>query len=167
MRYRALASKAGKCYVVNEAHGLRKDTIRLLLVFLERLPEHVVWVFTTTKAGQASLFENDPSGDASPLVSRCVEVVLENGEATRNAMAARARAIAGKEGMDGLPESVYRRAIEATSGNMRQLLQRVESGAFRADARVALERELDMVASTKGEYAQRQRETLKAALAKL
>ena len=34
--------KAGRAYIVNEAHGLRKDVIRQLLVTLERIPSHVV-----------------------------------------------------------------------------------------------------------------------------
>src|SRR5205807_862857 len=68
-RYRMLGVKPGKAYIVNEAHGLRKDAIRQLLVELERLPEHVVWIFTTTATGQAGLFENDVSGDAAPLLS--------------------------------------------------------------------------------------------------
>jgi DNA polymerase III subunit gamma/tau len=32
----------GRAYIVNEAHGLRKDVIRQLLVTLERIPSHVV-----------------------------------------------------------------------------------------------------------------------------
>src|ERR1700730_7907209 len=33
-RFRMLGSKPGRAYIVNEAHGLRKDTIRQLLVAL-------------------------------------------------------------------------------------------------------------------------------------
>jgi len=33
-----LGDKPGRAFIVNEAHGLRKDTIRQLLVLLERLP---------------------------------------------------------------------------------------------------------------------------------
>ena len=61
--------KTGRAYIVNEAHGLRKDTIRQLLVLLERLPRHVVVIFTTTNDGQESLF--DDHEDAHPLLSRC------------------------------------------------------------------------------------------------
>src|SRR6266852_1177827 len=63
-------SKQGRAYIVNEAHGLRKDVIRQLLVALERIPAHVVWIFTTTVDGQDGLFED--SIDASPLLSRCL-----------------------------------------------------------------------------------------------
>jgi len=44
--------KGGRAYLINEAHGLRRDTIRQLLVLLERLPSHVVVIFTTTNDGQ-------------------------------------------------------------------------------------------------------------------
>src|SRR5215831_12912415 len=56
--------KPGRAYIVNEAHGLRKDVIRQLLVTLERIPSHAIWVFTTTCEGQDSLFED--YADASP-----------------------------------------------------------------------------------------------------
>src|SRR5262245_36857694 len=164
MHYRAMADKPGKAYLVNEAHGLRRDTIRLLLVLLERLPEHVAVIFTTTKDGQGLLFEN--SEDTAPLLSRCVEVELANGTATRRAMARRAREIAQHEGIDGLPEDVYFRAADDCRGNMRRLLQRVESGAIGADARKRqlLERELGMLGSTKGDRAEKRRAELREAL---
>jgi replication-associated recombination protein RarA len=163
-RYRMLGDKPGKVFIVNEAHGLRRDTIRLLLVLLERLPEHVVWVFTTTKAGEASLFEDDTSGDASPLLSRCTEITLANGPATALAFAQRAKAVAMAEGMDGLPIGVYTRAVQASQCNMRRLLQRVESGEFRRDAVTQLESELESVQATKGEYGERRRKELQAAI---
>lgn len=167
MRFRGFGAKPGKAFIVNEAHGLRKDTIRLLLVFLERLPAHCCFIFTTTKAGQESLFEDDVSGDASPLLSRCTEVTLDAGDSTQRAFAARAREIAQREGIDGLPEIVYRNAVAKAKCNMRALLQRVESGAFRSDAREVIERELSLVKSTKGEQADRRRAELTAALAAL
>ena len=64
-----IGSKAGLAYIINEAHGLRSDTVRQLLVTLERIPSHVVWILTTTKAGQESLFADEM--DAHPLISRC------------------------------------------------------------------------------------------------
>lgn len=165
MRYRNLGTKPGKAFIVNEAHSLRKDTIRLLLVLLERLPEHVLWVFTTTKAGEARLFDDDVSGDAAPLLSRCVEIPLVYDDATQAAFAKRAREIAVKEGIDGLPLSVYSIAVAASSGNFRRVLQRIESGSFRDDAVAALERELAMLKSTKGEHAERRRAELQATIA--
>ena len=69
-----LGDKPGRAFIVNEAHGLRKDTIRQLLVLLERLPNHVVMIFTTTNEGQESLF--DDYSDANPLLSRCARLDL-------------------------------------------------------------------------------------------
>jgi replication-associated recombination protein RarA len=166
-RFRALGSKPGKCFIVNEAHGLRKDAIRMLLVVLERLPEHVVFVFTTTKAGQEFLFDTNDCGDAAPLVSRCIEIELSADDATQAAFARRAKQIAKQEGIDGLPDSIYSKAISAVRGNMRALLQRIESGKFRSDARESLEKELQMIKATKGEYADGRRAQLTAAIASL
>lgn len=144
MRFRVLGEKSGRAYVVNEAHGMRRDTIRLLLVILERLPEHVVWIFTTTKAGEVRLFEDDETGDAAPLLSRCIEVRLVDNDASRQAFAARAKEIAVAEGIDGLPSTVYAKAVANSAGNFRRVLQRIESGGFREDAIEGLEKELAM-----------------------
>jgi DNA polymerase-3 subunit gamma/tau len=170
-RFRMLGSKPGRAYVVNESHGLRKDTIRQLLVALERLPDYVVWVFSTTKVGEASLFECDDAGDAAPLLSRCIEVTLG---ADTKAFAERAKAVAMAEGIDGLPLSVYESAVAAGNGNLRRVLQRIESGAFKADARAQmaeqlkdLERDYAMIAATKGDAAAKRRATLEATKAAL
>jgi hypothetical protein len=56
-----------------EAQGLRKDVIRRLLVTLECIPPHAIWVFTTTTDGEA-LFED--SDDGGPLASRCLPLRL-------------------------------------------------------------------------------------------
>lgn len=164
MAYRYLGEKSGRAFIVNEAHGLRKDTIRLLLVILERLSAHVAFVFTTTKAGEARLFEDDESGDASPLLSRCVEITLKYDGTTERAFATRAKEIAMKEGIDGLPTSVYERAFSASAGNFRRVLQRIESGAFRDDARTALEKEFALLKSTKGPAAEARRAELQKAI---
>ncbi len=103
------SGKGGRAFIVNEAHGLRQDTIRQLLVLLERLPGHVAVIFTTTKDGQDSLFEDHE--DAHPLLSRCVVVGLTNqGLAPR--FAERAREIAQAEGLDGKPIGAYDRLLQ-------------------------------------------------------
>lgn len=163
MQYRMLGAMPGKAYIVNEAHGLRKDTIRQLLVVLERLPSYVTWIFTTTKSGELKLFDDDTGGDAAPLLSRCIELSLVRDDA---AFARRAREIAQAEGVDGLPLSVYESVVAASKGNFRRVLQRIEAGSFKADALAALERDYAMVASTKGERAEAQRQQLTAAMAK-
>lgn len=131
--------KAGWCMIVNECHGLRKDTVKALLDALERIPAHVAWVFTTTNQGQASFFDDDVEGDAAPLVSRCQVIKLQDGPSVRQALALRAQAVAKAQNMDGLPEWAYLAALERLNGNLRALLQRVEAGQVADVAREELE----------------------------
>jgi len=128
-------------------------------------------VFTTTKQGEQRMFDDDVSGAASPLLSRCIEVTLA---ADTRAFAERAKKIAVAEGIDGLPISIYEAAIVGSQGNLRRLLQRIESGAFRNDAVAtmaeqvkAIEPDLDMIRSTKGEAAAQRRALLEASKAAL
>ena len=89
--------KGGRAFLVNEAHGLRKDVIRQFLVMLERIPSHVVWIFTTTTEGEQGLFED--YDDAGPLLSRCLPLPLARRDLAKAAFrAAAAREIAEREG---------------------------------------------------------------------
>lgn len=119
--------RGGRVWIINEAHGLRRDTIRQLLVLLERLPDHVAVVFTTTKDGQESLFEDE--ADAHPLLSRCVVVSLTS-QGLAQRFADRAREIAQAEGLDGQPAAAYLSRVRHHKNNMRALLQDVDSGHF-------------------------------------
>ena len=74
LAYRGMTGAGGKAIIVNEAHGLRRDVIRQLLVSLERIPGHATWTFTTTNDGQGQLFED--YDDAGPLLSRCLPLKL-------------------------------------------------------------------------------------------
>jgi replication-associated recombination protein RarA len=134
--------RSGRAVIVNEYHGLRKDTATELLDVLERIPQHACWVFTTTSKAQKGFFEDDSNGDRFAFVSRCQEIVLDDSAESRRALAKRAKELAMRAGIDGLPESAYETALAACNGNMRMLLQRVESGQLLDEAREELERQL-------------------------
>jgi len=122
-----LGSKRGVVILVNEAHALRTDTVKQLLTVLERIPGHVLWIFTTTLAGQLDMFGDDI--DAHPLLSRCAQIKLST-EKLALAFAVRAREIAQKEGLDGKPLPEYVKLVERCKLNLREALQEIENGVM-------------------------------------
>lgn len=119
--------KGGRAWIINEAHGLRTDIVRRLLGILERLPDHVVIVFTTTWDGE-SLFE-DAHIDAGAFASRCMCLRLTN-QGLAQAFAERVRTIAQAEGLDGKPIGDYVKLAQRCKNNARAMIQEIESGAM-------------------------------------
>lgn len=105
----AMGTKQGRAYIFNEAHGMSKGAVRLMLGVLEPIPSHVVFIFTTTIDGMA-LFE-DGQIDAGPLLSRCVRLL---------------RGIIRHERLeDGHDIGYYTNKVNAANGNFRALLQAI------------------------------------------
>lgn len=130
---RSLATRCmfgdGRVVILNEAHGLRKDGIRQLLISLERIPSHVAWIFTTTRAGNETLF--DDCDDAAPLVSRCIKVELTT-QGLCKPFAERCQKIAAIEGFGDLPIKKFENLAKETNNNMRAMLSAIESGRIAA-----------------------------------
>ena len=121
--------RCGRAVIVNEAHGLRADTIETLLDALERIPEHTCWVFTTTREGEERLFEGI---DAPPLLSRCTPLALTT-QGLNKVFAARAREIAQREGKDGAELARYERLAKDRKNNFRAILQDIDAGCMLAE----------------------------------
>lgn len=116
--------------IVNEAHLLNSRQVGTLLGLLEPIPTSVLWVFTTTWAGQSWLEDN--AIDAAPLMSRCWSgkpIRLTN-QGMAKAAAELVRGIAQAENLDGLPIERYVKLANEHGGNVRGMLQDVQSGCM-------------------------------------
>src|SRR5262249_5176038 len=71
---KGFGERSGRAFIVNEAHGFRKEVLPQSLAPLQRIPSPVVWLFPPTSEQQESFFEE--LADASPLLSRCIRLAL-------------------------------------------------------------------------------------------
>lgn len=124
LRCRAIGDKSGRAVLINEAHGLRKDSVRKLLVVLERIPSHVTWVFTTTARGQQTLIDDI---DSHPLMSRCLKFELKI-EDCATAIVDRAIEIAELEGFGGATRKEFLQLAQDCKYNFRDMLTHIETG---------------------------------------
>ena len=115
----------GYAWIINEVHYLDGRSEGRLLDLMEYRP-WVTWIFTTTTAGQAKLFDGDI--EESPFMSRCLEVRLSGTGATQTAFAERARAIATELGMNGKPIGSYLILAARCKCNFRMMIQEIAAG---------------------------------------
>lgn len=97
-------TRDGRVWIINEAHGLRRAVIEVLLDALEPMTPWSMVIATTTKDGQEQLF--DETIDAGPLLSRFTEIRLTK-QGMAPAAAARLKWAAEQEGLDGRPLKDY------------------------------------------------------------
>lgn len=129
LMYQYGGGRGGRALIINEAHGLRAPIIRQLLGVLERLPDHVCIIFTTTRDGQDSLF--DDQIDAHPLLSRCVILELTS-QGLATAAAPMLKAGAESEGLDGQPPAQYIRLMHRCHNNIREAWNEIQAGAMKS-----------------------------------
>jgi len=123
----------GWAIIVNEAHGLSRHAIERLLDCLDSgaIPPWVVWIFTTTLAGQDKIF--DDMIDAHPLLSRCLELPLAL-RGLAEPFARHALDIAIAEGLGNEADySKVLRLVKEKRNNLRAVLSAIEAGALLGD----------------------------------
>lgn len=125
--YPAMGSKPGKVWIINECHTMDGKSVGKWLTVLERMPDYVLCIFTSTTDAIEAF--GDSRRDAKPFISRCVWLGLTN-QGISKPFAELAQRIAQVENLDGKPLQSYQKLVEKHGQNMRAVLQEIESGAM-------------------------------------
>ncbi|WP_254512287.1 AAA family ATPase [Anatilimnocola floriformis] len=126
-----IGEKGCHVFICNESHRLSDRVVSRLQTVLEEpcVQRNSTWIFTTTIAGQTSLFAD--KFDACPFLSRATVLEFESrGEQLVLDYACHVRKIAQAEGCDGQPIDRYIDLIKTCKLNLRQALMAVESGCM-------------------------------------
>lgn len=131
MRTRVLPSdehgKTGRAWIFNEIHAFSDTVVTRLLTTLEKLPSHVVIIFTTTAKAQKSLFAEFE--DAQPFLQRCKRLALSQ-QALSKPFAERLQAICRAEGLGNPTLEQCVKLVNDENASLRGAIDRVEDGYF-------------------------------------
>ncbi len=116
-----------KVWIVNESHGMSRQSVQAWLSLLERLPAKRLIIFTTTEPLQEDLFGNF----SAPFASRCKVFSFTN-QGLAQQFAARAKEIASIENLDDQPLQRYVRLVQDCKNNFRAVLQKIDAGEMLA-----------------------------------
>lgn len=109
--------KAGRVWIVNEAHRLSPRSVDKLKTLLEALPNHCAWFFTTTNDESELRFDDCVA--AKPLLDRTSMIQLAR-RGICKPFAARLQACLADAGLDGHHEPEwYERCVKEAGNSLR------------------------------------------------